>query len=104
MMTWDRTSILTMAGVAGARISLGRVSLRGELVAGIHGATVSGESSSSLRADTIAAVLEPRVAVDVWIHRWWVIEGFAGANALDRSEQMFGLGLGFASQAFDGRY
>lgn len=102
-MTWDSAWLATMAGVVGARVPLGRVSLRGELVAGIHGATLSSTAMDT-SADTVAPLVEPRVALDLWMSPWWVLEANAGANLLDRSEHVFGLGLSFHGQAFDGRY
>jgi hypothetical protein len=103
MASWDGAWLMTMAGVAGARLPLGRISLRGELVAGIHGATLTSHAMDT-SADTVAPLVEPRVAVDLWMSPWWVLEATAGANALDRSEHVFGLGLSFHGQAFDGRY
>ncbi len=106
MIAWDSAAILTMAGVAGARIPLGRVSVRGELVAGVHGAVLGSmiDTRQGLTAESDLPLVEPRVAVDVWLHHWWALEAFAGANALDPAEHVFGVGLGFHSQAFDGRY
>lgn len=103
MATWDSAWLVTMAGVAGARIPLGRISLRGEVVAGLHGASL-GNSSTSMTASTVAPLVEPRVAADLWLSPWWALEATAGANALDRSERMFGVGLALHLQAFDGRF
>jgi hypothetical protein len=92
-----------MAGGVGARVPIGRVSLRGELIAGVHGASLGG--MSSVQADSAPLPLvEPRIAADVWLSPWWVLEAFAGTNVIDRSEHVVGLGLGLHFQAFDGRY
>jgi hypothetical protein len=101
--TWDSAWLVTMAGVAGARLPLGRVSLRGELVAGMHGASVASTAMDT-SASTVAPLVEPRVGVDVWLSPWWTLEATAGANLVDRSERVVGLGLGLHLQAFDGRF
>ena len=103
---WDSSAMMTMAGVVGARVPLGRVSLRAELVAGLHDMTLVAMTNTpqALSGDATEAVVQPRAAVDVWLHHWWVVEAYAGVNALDSSERTFGVGLGFHSQAFDGRY
>ncbi|MGE5185807.1 MAG: hypothetical protein ACM31C_27290 [Acidobacteriota bacterium] len=101
MIAWDSVALMSMAGVVGARVPLGRVSLRGELVGGIHGAILRAADRDG-EAD--APLVAPRVAVDVWLHRWWVLEAFAGTNLLDRAEPTYGVALAFHSQAFDGRY
>lgn len=102
-MTWDSSWLMTMAGVAGARIPLGRISLRAEVVAGLHGATVSSHAMD-VGASTVAPLVEPRIAADLWLSPWWAFEAMAGANALDRSEHVFGVGLALHLQAFDGRF
>ncbi len=101
MIAWDSVAVMSMGGVVGARLPLGRVSLRGELVAGIHGAVLR---AADLDGEADAPLVAPRIAVDVWLHRWWVLEAFAGTNLLDRSEPTYGVALAFHSQAFDGRY
>ena len=103
-MAWDGAMLMTMAGVVGARLPLGRLSLRGELVAGLHGASLSDSSNGTTADGGVSGLVEPRLALDVWLHHWWVVEAFAGVNALDRSERVLGIGLGFHSQAFDGAY
>ncbi|HEY3802407.1 MAG TPA: hypothetical protein VGL61_07355 [Kofleriaceae bacterium] len=105
VVAWDSATLFTMAATAGARLPLGRFSLRGELVAGLHGASLSAMSgTSSLQADALAALVEPRIAIDAWLSPWWVVEAYAGINALDTSERVFGVGLGVHLQAFDGAY
>jgi hypothetical protein len=94
MLGWDSAMVFAMAGVVGARLPLGRVSLRGELVAGLHGAALVAKADS-LSAETAAPMVQPRLAADVWLDHFWVVEAFAGP-------QVFGLGLAFHSQAFDG--
>ncbi|HTR49737.1 MAG TPA: hypothetical protein VMJ10_03455 [Kofleriaceae bacterium] len=101
MMPWHEATLATMNAVIGARLPLGRISLRSELAAGVHSALLA---SAAVDAECDAAFVEPRVAVDVWLHPWWAAEGFAGVNLLDRTEHFFGVGLAFHSQAFDGRY
>lgn len=101
MASWNSAWLMTMAGVAGVRVPLGRVSLRGEVVGGIHGASLS---NGTMSASTVAPLVEPRIAADLWLSPWWALEATAGANALDRSEQVFGLGLALHLQAFDGRF
>ena len=102
-MTWDSAWLASMAGVAGTRIPLGRVSLRGEVVAGVHGATL-GSKDAGMSASAAAPLLEPRVAADVWLSPWWAFEASAGANVLDRSEHVFSVGLALHLQAFDGSF
>lgn len=102
-MTWDSAWLMTMAGVAGARIPLGRLSLRAEIVAGLHGAELSSQAMDT-SASTVAPLVEPRLAADLWLSPWWALEAMAGANALDRSEHVFGVGLALHLQAFDGRF
>ncbi|MBV8762954.1 MAG: hypothetical protein JO257_37055 [Deltaproteobacteria bacterium] len=102
-MSWDSAWLMTMAGVAGARIPLGRISLRAEVVAGLHGATLSSHAMDT-SASTVAPLVEPRIAADLWLSPWWAVEAMAGANALDRSEHVFGVGLALHLQAFDGRF
>jgi len=101
MIDWTGAAVATMAGLAGVRVPIGRLSLRGELVAGLHGGMLH---SADVAGEADAALVAPRIAIDAWFQRWWVIEAFAGVNLLDRSEQSFGLALGFHSQAFDGHY
>jgi hypothetical protein len=103
--SWDSALLFTMAGVVGARIPMGLVAVRAELVGGLHGATLEAMTSSPspIRADALAALLEPRVAVDASLSDRWVVEAFAGANLLDRSERVFGLGLGVQWAASDFR-
>ena len=104
-MAWDSAMLFTMAGVVGARLPLGRVSLRGELVGGIHGATLQAMTSApnTIVAEADAALVEPRLAADVWLSRNCVVEAFAGSNLLAPSEHVFGIGAGFHWQASDFR-
>ncbi len=100
--SFDSGALIVMAGLAGARIPLGPLALRGELVAGIHGAELS---SSMLSADGgVAPLLEPRVAIDVRLGKFTTLEAYGGENILARDERVFGIGLGVHLQAFDGRY
>jgi hypothetical protein len=101
MIAWNSTAMMTMASVVGARVPIGRLSLRGELVSGLH---VADLIADNVTGEAAAPLVAPRVAVDVWLHHWWAVEAFASTNLLDRSEQSFGIALGFHSQAFDGRY
>jgi hypothetical protein len=102
-MQWDSATLMAMAGVAGTRVPIGRISLRGELVAGIHGTSL-GTMDGNVGAYSVVPLVEPRLGVDVWLSPWWALEGFAGTNLLDRSEHVFGLGLAMHGQAFDGAY
>jgi len=100
--TFDSGAIFVMAALAGARLPLGPIALRGELVAGIHGAELT---SSMLDADGgVAPLLEPRAAVDVRLGRFTTLEMYGGENLFARDEKVFGIGLGLHLQAFDGRY
>ena len=105
MTSWSSAMVFAMGGVTGVRVPLGRVSIRAELVAGLHGATLSATTGGkAIEADAAAGLIEPRVGAELWFSPWWSVEGFVGINALDRSEQVFGVGLGGHLQAFDGRY
>lgn len=97
---WDSSGIISMGLLVGARIPFGRFSLRGEVAGGVYGATLEG---SDLRADCAAPLIQPRMALDAWFHHYWALEAFAGTNMLATQDTVFGLGLAFHSQAFDGR-
>ena len=100
--SFDHGALFVMAALVGARVPLGPIALRGELVAGMHGAELS---SSMLTADGgIAPLVEPRAALDVWLGRFATLEVYGGENLLVRAEKIFGLGLSLHLQAFDGRY
>jgi hypothetical protein len=105
MMSWNSAVVFARGSVAGVRWPLGRVSIRAELFTGVHGATLGTTIGGKvIEADAVAGLIEPRVGAELWFSPWWAVEGFVGVNALDRTEQVFGAGLGGHFQAFDGRY
>jgi len=94
---------------AGYRIPAGRLAIRFEAMAGLRIATayqgaVSGASPSPRQASVTLAtgVIEPRLALDVWLSPSMTVSAFAGVNVLGLGDRSFGLAFGFHKRTFDG--
>jgi hypothetical protein len=108
----DREGIDTYvihAGVpVGYRLPLGRVSLRPEVIFGGVFANVShaleGGTSQTSASVASRALVEPRVAVDVWLTQHFTLSAYGGINAVDPRSRAFGLMLSWHARAFDGDF
>jgi hypothetical protein len=103
------TFAMAWTGLAGARLPLGRFSLRGEMVLGGYVVSLRQEGSTVVSHDTNWAsaatwTVEPRVAVDFWATPWFTLGGFYGRNLVDRGTQTFGLSLMGHVRSFDGSF
>jgi len=98
----------------GYRIALGRASLRGEVLAGGTGVTVSHAASalspnvtneslpSTVSATAWMFLVEPRVAADIWFTQHITFGAYAGVNVVDQASHSIGLSLAWHHRAFDG--
>ncbi|HEY8091131.1 MAG TPA: hypothetical protein VIF09_24880 [Polyangiaceae bacterium] len=99
----------TFGGVAGLRLPLGSVSLRGELFAGGDWLSIDQYASNAtnrLTATSSATVLliEPRAALDLWATPFLTVSLFGAMPAFDPRATDAGLVLSGHLRAFDGRY
>lgn len=92
----------------GYRIPLGRASIRAEMFFGGVDVTIShravNERGETLyRAETGGrALIEPRVAADIWFTQHISFGAYAGLNLLDTRGRALGLSLTWHHRAFDG--
>ena len=91
----------------GYRIPLGRVSLRGEVLFGGIGVTVSQSAKAAglprdVSASATRGLIEPRAAADVWLTQHVSFGAYAGVNLLDTRARALGLSLTWHHRAFDG--
>lgn len=103
-----------LATVLGARLPLGPLSLRLEALIGVQIASVSLEGRSVTANghgdwlkgsfSSVAFLLEPRVAVDVWTTPWSTISAWGGGSVLFPAERSMGLTIALHGRAFDGRF
>jgi len=97
-----------LAAPIGYRLPLGRVALRGEIAFGgvlaIVGHDVVGPPGSPPGSSALAtrALVEPRLAADVWLTQHLALGAYAGANVFDSSAPAFGLSLAWHNLAFGG--
>lgn len=97
------------AGVPlGYRVPLGHFSLRPEvLFGGVHTSIshrATGSQGASSSASGWSALVEPRVAVDVWLTQHVSVSAYGGVNALDPTARAFGIALSWHPRAFDGAF
>ena len=95
--------ILVDGGLAfGARIALGAVDVRPELLTGL--ASVSYEVTTSLgdsAATALVLVVEPRLAVDVWLDAHTTVDFFGGVDLIALRDVSFGLAIAFHTRPHD---
>ncbi len=100
---------LELGAIVGARLPLGRFSLRAEVLAGGAQMTVEqlvardGESGPG-KAYSLAWLLQPRIAGDVWATPWMAVSVFGGMSNFDSEALTAGLALSFHLRSFDGRF
>jgi hypothetical protein len=104
-------SHMWLTGVrAGVRLPLGPVSLRAELLGGAQWmdlqqyATTSTGGQMSADATTVAWLVEPRVAADLWVTPYVVVSAFAAMPGIDTQAANGGILLAWHWRSFDGRY
>jgi hypothetical protein len=95
---------------AGVRLPLGPVSLRAEVLGGAQWmdlqqfATTTTGGQMSADATTVAWLVDPRVAADLWVTPYVVVSAFAAMPELDTRAANGGLLLAWHLRSFDGRY
>lgn len=111
-------SHMWLTGVrAGVRLPLGPVSVRAELLAGAQwmlldqlastgSAAAAGAAAPSMTASaqSVAWLLEPRAAVDLWTTPYTVLSAFGTMPGFDARGANGGLLFAWHLRSFDGRY
>lgn len=98
-----------IAGVVGGRLPLGPFSARLEALVGLQVASVSvlasknGGDPLNGSFTSVAFLLEPRLAVDVWTSPWSTITAWGGASVFFPADRTMGLSIALHGRAFDGR-
>jgi len=90
------------AVVAGARVPLGRISLRLELATGAQLLTVSSDDRRPASATRIAVLAQPRAAIDWWVTPDTTVSGWLGTDAVWPGNYTFGIAATVHARAFDG--
>jgi len=105
----QNTDDTIFGGVIGARLPLGRVSLRADALIGgswfdfdQYGATSANQLTATASAS--ALFVEPRVHLDVWLTPFFTLGAFAAMPSFDPASTNVGLTLAAHTTAFDGRY
>jgi hypothetical protein len=108
--TVDTHMWLTGARV-GARLPLGPVSVRAELLAGAQWMEVdqlaqpaTGSQTMTGSARTVTWLLEPRAAVDLWTTPYLVVSAFGTMPGFESRAANGGLLFAWHWRSFDGRY
>lgn len=103
----SKAGMVAVGGVvAGGRVFAGRLSIGGEVMAGVRGLSVSSTSThgacvvEDLHWDREATV-EVRARGDLWLTPWMTAGAYLGRDALG-GQTSGGLDLGFHLRAFDG--
>jgi len=94
---------------AGVRLPLGPVSLRAEVLGGaqwidLQQFATSGGMQMTADASTVAWLVEPRVAADLWVTPYTVLSVFASMPDGSSSAADAGLMVAWHWRSFDGRY
>lgn len=95
--------------VLGGRVPLGRLSLRVESLVGFDVVSASLEmrkGQGDWRRGSVTSftfLLEPRVAVDVWMSPWSTVSLWAGTNFLHPNDRATGVSFAIHGRSFDGR-
>jgi len=95
--------------VLGGRVPLGRLSLRVETLVGFDIASAGVEMRKGQgewqrgSVTSFMFLLEPRVAVDVWMTPWSTVSVWAGTNFLHPSDRATGISFAIHGRSFDGR-
>ncbi len=105
----QNTEDTIFGGVLGARLPLGRVSLRVDALVGgswfdFDQYAVNGQTQLTATGSASAFFLEPRVHVDVWLSPFFSLGVFAGMPDLDPASTNVGITLAAHTTAFDGRF
>ncbi len=106
---WLDTFAFAGGLLMGARIPLGKLSLRPEMLVGgrvlslSQQATLAGEAKKAT-ATTAAWALEPRLALDMWVLPWMTVSAFAGKDLRDPRSLSFGLMIVGHVRAYDGAF
>lgn len=93
--------------VAGARWSLGRLSVAGEVFAGARMLQVEIESRYGYcdltdHARDYSVAVEPRARADLWLSPWATVGAFAGTDIAQPGSRVLGVYVGGHTRAFDG--
>jgi hypothetical protein len=87
------------------------VRLRAEVSGGLWGdlvdvappnCSVSQSGDRSCTANTFGALVEPRVALDVWFNPWWSLTSWVADDAIRPQNPAIGLSFGYHLRSFDG--
>jgi hypothetical protein len=100
-------SMINYAALAGLRLPLGTMSLRGEMLLG--GSSISidqyaqnGNNQLTATASSTVLLLEPRVALDVWATPTLTVSLFGSMPSFDPDAANAGIILSMHLRAFDG--
>lgn len=94
---------------AGVRLPLGPLSVRGEMLGGAEWIDLAqyasvGTSSWTASATSVAWLVEPRVAVDLWTSPYTVVSVFGTMPGFDSRAANGGVAFAVHLRSFDGRY
>jgi hypothetical protein len=94
---------------AGIRLPLGPLSVRGEVLGGAEWVSLQqyasvGPSSMTATATTVAWLIEPRVAVDLWTTPFTALSVFGTMPGFDSRAVNGGVAFAVHLRSFDGRY
>lgn len=98
-----------VTGVVGARLPLGPISVRLDLLAGaslmsLDQYATSGTNQLTATGSATGLYLEPRIHVDVWATPFFSVGAFAGMPNLDPTGTNVGITLLVHTVAYDGRF
>jgi len=95
--------------LVGARVPLGKLSVRAEMLIGgrvisLSQSAVKDGETKKASAGAAAWALEPRLVLDLWASPWFTLSAFGGQDILDRRSHSFGLMFVGHLRAYDGAF